>query len=149
MISWTAPFSWFQGAARQHDDCSENPVRDSAMGATRTLTPHAAQGVTPLAGGRASVVPDPESGHRLRRAVVTDTDRPLEAGGGGRREESHSAPSAPRGSGGDKTGYGATPGPDCWASSRPQLIRPPLARHRPPSPSLPGPTPVSSYQVSH
>src|SRR5262249_25096013 len=46
-------------------------------------------------------------------------------------------------------GRGATPRPDWWASSRPQLVKRPLARHRPPNPSLPEPTPFSSYRVSH
>lgn len=32
------------------------------------------------------MVPNPEFGPRLRRAVATNTDRPPEVGGGGRRE---------------------------------------------------------------
>src|SRR5262245_23311910 len=57
--------------------------------------------------------------------------------GGVRRRTSqgrHSAPRAPRGSGGDNTGYGATSGPDWWASSRPQLVKRPPTRHSPPTP---------------
>src|SRR5262249_15270364 len=102
--------------------CSENPGRDSVRGATRPPTPTGMVGVTPFAGGRASVVPDPERRHRLRRAGAPDTDRPREAGDGGRRGGSHSAPRAPWETGGDKTGYVATSGPDCGASSRPQGI---------------------------
>src|SRR5512147_1849225 len=74
------------------------------MGAKNPLTPRRHRGVTPFAGGRASVVPNPGLGHRLRRAVETNTDRPPEAGGGGRRVGGHSAPRAPRGSGGDNSG---------------------------------------------
>src|SRR4051794_29235532 len=59
---------------------------------------------------------------------------PPEACAGGRRGGRHSAPRAPRGAGGDNTGYGATSGPDCWASSRPQLIKWPATRHPPPTP---------------
>src|SRR5262249_48661071 len=87
-------------------------------------------GVTPFAGGRASVVPDPERRHRPRRAGATHTDRARGGGDGGRRGGSHSAPRAPPGSGGDQTGYGATPGPDCGASSRP---RDPTASDPPPA----------------
>src|SRR5262249_19513181 len=62
----------------------------------------------------------------------------LHTTGGGRRGTwrwRHSAPRAPRGPGGDNTGYAATSGPICCASSRPQLIcypkaySPSLAQH--------------------
>jgi hypothetical protein len=86
-------------------------------GRDKTPTPIGTAGVTPFAGGRASVVPHPELRHRLRRAVATDTDRLLEAGGGGRREGDILLRGLPEASGGDKTGYVATSGPDCWASS--------------------------------
>jgi hypothetical protein len=80
------------------------------------------------------------------------SDRQPQTSGGGRRGtslwETFGSACFPR-IGSDKTGYGATPGPDCWASSKPQLIGRPLARHRPPSLSLPGLTPFSSYRVSH
>ena len=92
--------------------CSENPGWDSAMGVTRPPYPHDAQGVTLFAGDEAQT--------SARRS--DHTDRPPEAGVGGRREGRHSAPRAPRGTGGDNTGYGAKSGPDCWASSGPQCI---------------------------
>jgi hypothetical protein len=104
-------------------------------------------GANTVRGRRGSVVPNPGCGHRLRRAVVANTDRPLEACDGGRRCGRHSDPRAPPRSGGDNAGYGTTSGPDCLTSSRPQSIERPPARHRPPS--LPGPTPSSLFRVPH
>jgi hypothetical protein len=131
-------------------DTTENPGRDSAMRATTPLTPmRHGKGKRRSRGGVLPWCRARNLGHRLRHAVTTNTDRPPEASGGGRRETGILLRVLPGGSGGDNTGYGATSGPDCWASSGPRCINGlrPDARLR--LPDYQNPAAFSSYRVPH
>ena len=99
---------------------------------TTPYIPHEAQGGDTVRGGACFRGAGP--GMRAQTSARR-SGQYRQATGSGRRGtslwETFCSAYSPR-IGGDNTGYVATSGPDCWASSRPRLIKRPVTRHPPP-----------------